>query len=118
MNREIKFRLWSDHGKRFLFFGLHGTLSFTEKELENVEQFTGAIDDDGFPIYEGDIVKYSEIPEGKESIGEIIYCECSCFYAFMIKDKKLDKEIVLGCPIDIKIIGNIYENPEVLNERP
>ena len=75
---------------------------------ETVGQFTGLKDKNGKEIYEGDIAKqiWDPFKEGREpKIAEIII-------------EPTRGVCVGGAPIwihDCEIIGNIYENPELLN---
>lgn len=89
-------------------------------EIEDLEllQYTGLKDKNGVEIYEGDIIRYfSEVMSKKEWIcsvevigatfavrtGKKSYMDGS-FLNRLSKDEKLE------------IIGNIYENPELLEE--
>lgn len=74
-------------------------------------QSTGLIDRNGVEIFEGDIVKI---------IGDVLDDDMSVIRftegGFYLDYKNLDTEFELLYSIDlpIEIIGNIYENPELL----
>jgi len=113
--REIKFRIWSDKkmdyspvtytewlNDNFEFDG------YNEGEEPVVMQFTGLKDKNGKEIYEGDIVKRWINSRGliypsmyKKNIITIEFKNSS----WNIKPKLLDR---------LEIIGNIYENKELL----
>lgn len=84
---------------------------------ESVGQFTGLKDKNGKEIYEGDILSEKWKVE--------VYC--SITGAYMVKFHNnpkgnkpeklhtyLQKRTTAGCPEDCEIIGNIYQNPELL----
>lgn len=77
---------------------------------ETVGQYTGLHDKDGKEIYEGDIVK-SFFVDTDEAGNEI--------YKYYIIEVKYD-EVLCSYKIDkfmnLEVIGNIYENKELLNE--
>lgn len=124
--REIKFRAWGKNSKEFLQdkngYGL------TLKEIQNIadidlwefQQFTGILDKNGKEIYEGDVVKTPQQKYIKQWVVEYDYdgnlilsnqinSEMS-LYDF--EDMILNKE---NCYIkDIEVIGNIFENPELI----
>lgn len=84
-------------------------------EPNTVGQFTGLHDKNGKEIYEGDIVRFRLrfrlIGEAEYQDGTIIY-EGGRFYS-----KLTNSEIYLfGKPDDYEVIGNIYDNPELLKE--
>lgn len=80
---------------------------------ETVDQFIGLLDRDGKKIFEGDIIRYGDIT------GIINYSTgCYC-----VKTNKPDWrsrnnpaiDIVLNeYPNEIRVIGNIHDNPELL----
>jgi len=137
--RDIKFRAWDKINKLyfrecdFLYF-CSGGIRFTWTDYGNdnammtelkdgdfeLMQYTGLKDKKGKEIYEGDIVKFRNIDWAnfmedyckKEFIKPIYWNnEDSCFD---FDNRNIDFE---GEVIDFentKVIGNIYENPELL----
>ena len=79
-------------------------------DKETVGQYTGLHDKNGKEIYEGDIVK-SFFVDTDEAGNEI--------YKYYIIEVKYD-EVLCSYKIDkfmnLEVIGNIYENKELLNE--
>ena len=75
---------------------------------ETVGQFTGLLDNNGNKIFEDDIVQSIEL----ELKGVIIFDE---YCRFMIKDMATKSTYLLARNNEeIKVIGNIHDNPELL----
>lgn len=121
--REYKFRAYDLQRRRmryditgFEFFN-NGEMSgifidgdFYDKKEITLMQYTGLHDKNGKEIYEGDIVE-SFFVDTDEAGNEI--------YKYYIMEVKYD-EILCSYKIDkfmnLEVIGNIYENKELLNE--
>ena len=76
---------------------------------ETVGQFIGLKDKNGEEIFEGDILDFNGI------ITEVRFVRG--VFAFLVNGN-LDDELCGDCRTDLfaKVIGNIYENPDILKE--
>ena len=102
MKREIKFRFWNKKFKQWIdgeFPLIDGVFDFST-DIYEVTQFPGLKDKNGKEIYEGDILthKYYKTPV-------IVTFKNGGFIA---------EDVYIG-DSSIEVIGNIYENPELLS---
>ena len=123
MNREIKFRVWDKKDTMEVVgpFSWNKLPGFNNPENFVVLQYTGLNDKNGKEIYEGDKVlgsggKYCrdlqeiEIPNAEDMIVEAAVCFYKgCFYLNHYPLNNYD---------ELEVIGNIHENPELLNNTP
>lgn len=114
MNREIKFRAWDKETKEILSFEDiidYSISDLADDETWSVMQYTGLKDKNGNEIYEGDILFYEAY--GKQYRNEVKYINEEARYG-VCHDPYYGWSIPKGTH-GIEIIGNIYENPELLN---
>ena len=111
MNRDIKFRAWDEVSEKmlnwneFLDTNMKNTFIAPESTGLILMQYTGLHDKNGKEKYEGDIVKYENMT------GKIMFFNGS----FILSDLEETEEWELGViNEDIEVIGNIYDNPELL----
>jgi len=133
-NREIKFRFWDLLDEKMLQdidieeYTLHSLRDFEG----HLMQYTGLKDKNGKEIYEGDIVSVKSIiydtiePFEKSTKIEFqIFCEviwCNKIAGYDLKkidgDNKPDAWGFYNENVNpFEVIGNIYENPELINSK-
>ena len=83
---------------------------------ETVNQYIGLKDDKRKDIYERDIVIFDDSDiGGRKHVGEIIWCDDQSLgnlaWGLWVKKRGYLQTDFLG---KLKVIGNIYENPELL----
>ena len=101
--------------------GVHSTVHSCSVIEETIGQYTGLTDSEGKKIFEGDIVlhEWSSLSNGKYHHYEkfIVTYEKTSYYITPIrKSKKLWRVYFNPEYGDYKIVGNIYDNPELMKE--
>lgn len=129
MKREIKFRGIYVENKKMIYGNIQvaykhtaGLGSVPYYRIDNVEdgnfeikdgtlsQYTGLQDKNGTNIFEGDIVKF------QEQVLEVKYK--ANVASFVLRNKEVCWHFNTFDTGEIKIIGNIYQNPELLDTQP
>ena len=130
MNDRFKFRVWNKEQNRFhhSFFcditasgtlvisqGIEGKKYIVDDDNYVVQQCTGLKDKNGKLIYEGDIVR----DKCSEAVATIEYL--SYTFSLMAHIRGMDDYLpledicyALEVTTPFEVIGNIYENPELL----
>jgi uncharacterized phage protein (TIGR01671 family) len=136
--REIKFRAWDEKNQEMVFISLKFLVDFFN--ADNVGfggkdgfsaykwmQFTGLTDKNGKEVYEGDILR-QHWPNDRISLARIYFNEdLAGFKARNIVTDDWTKEglvahlkeqrdngYIISLSQDSEVIGNIYENPDLL----
>ena len=127
--REIKFRAWSPATKTMYTKVMVGNISdpnsedytanailkdgewVNSDEHDNIEwmQYTELKDANGVEIYEGDVLYHP-----KQGFRKVIYPLNDSFAGFGLVSKEGMKNTLQDSDRLYEVVGNIYENPELL----
>lgn len=134
--REIKFRAWDKALKRMTYSSLYaitfdGRIFYGNADVtdypQEVMQYTGLKDSNGNEIYEGDILKSNSgyrliVKFGNHGYSAYTDCVELGFYCECVSEKAKRQQIREDFLFWVReeqseIIGNIHENPELLERR-
>lgn len=123
-NREIKFRVWDKTNEQWMLksdgcadyafiqykSGRFSVFGISPESVE-IQQSTGLKDKNNKKIYEGDIIKYHETDffdgsfVGRDFTEPVTFENCQFFPLSLINEEDM---------YSLEVIGNIFENPELL----
>jgi len=119
MNRQLKFKIYDKNDTNCIIgpFNWNKLPQFLFPENFTLLQYTGLKDKNGKEIYEGDVIKYHRVFEKKREVIELTSCIKFQDGAFGFDMKGFnDMFMSLGDDSDIEVIGNIFENSELLKQ--
>jgi uncharacterized phage protein (TIGR01671 family) len=132
--REIKFRGKSIENRewiygsplllgdeRYIYPHDHGDLddtdfgyAFDEVIPETVGQYIGLIDKNGKEVYEGDIIVWHNVSGYPDGFGTVIWDDVHAAWFLLREEQGIDDTIYDF--YNLRIIGNIHANPELISE--
>jgi len=127
--RELRFRAWDKEEKEmYNLKDMFGESKFSHLLYVNENtvtgkgdvvfmQYTGKKDKDKTPIVEGDIL---EAPNTKNPCQwVVVWVEDEARFGLdrYVKGKKDDETYGINTPFELKVIGDIYQNPELLEAK-
>mgnify|MGYP005764324815 CR=1 FL=1 len=122
--RDIKFRAWDSlEGKMYswtelLNQNLKNIFTIPEQCGYNIMQYTGLKDKNGKEIYEGDIIFVKGETKLLDIKGKVEYSNILAQFIITNTGNIVNEAELLGDyeEEDIEKIGNVYDNPELLEE--
>ena len=128
--REYKFRAWDETEKHMYNWenlfnqNLKNIFTIPEQCGYNIMQYTGLKDENGKEIYEGDIIEFSyDMFVGNFDTfvakGKVVFEEGAFYVEVFENERTTEGEAYLLYSINldtIEVIGNTYENKELLDE--
>ncbi|MEN2468122.1 YopX family protein [Ornithinibacillus sp. JPR2-1] len=111
---EFRFRAKHPATKRWMYFGIKNVPLWVEKD--NVQQYTGVVDKKGNPIFDGDILSTDL------SRPYLVVEFRNGAFMYQCHDSGKDYYDIMF-PVEVEhdqdafaeVIGNIFDNPELLN---
>lgn len=99
---------WIGKEKDYIIPDYASALYTAEIDLETIGQYTGIVDKYGMKIFEGDIV-WNDYDNGK---GKVEWDNDMAKFIITFSTFTIDFDNIYGDELDV--IGNVYDNPELL----
>lgn len=127
MSREIKFRVWDENNMAAPFDMIAQLTDVIDSYFDKSAifmQYTGLKDRHGVEIYEGDVLRLNN-PEGEMFFNGTAFVEWKEWgfrfnpitYTQPENEMFYDSTMFWHDQEDYEVIGNIYENPELLEAK-
>ncbi len=127
--REIKFRAWDKKRNRWYDYDVYGIYfdiamnkilelapdydaEFEDCDSVELMQYTGLTDKNGKEIYEGDIVKETDVIKKFKGNFEVQWSNHEL--TWILKNRQLEWGSLMQTMITPEVIGNVHENQELL----
>lgn len=117
MNRPIKFRAWNEKKSDMIYLEDLTTANWDIKFIfkhYKIMQYTGLTDKKGVEIYEGDILQLKNTKGQVSNHQEVYWNDEAACWGWRTAKEDSWPDSFSGFYNDYEVIGNIYENPELL----
>lgn len=117
--RDIKFRIWIKESNRFIYFNVFEILTNVKQEDKNNLQRYVLTTKDDIEVYEGDIISCDEhmgngMKDYHRPVAVVMFDGCCWCYSLDKERNWKNPHQILRYAKNVKVIGNIFENPELL----
>jgi len=117
--RELEFRAWDGTGMMSIhdYRGNVSTFFAMHESDHPIMQWTGLVDKTGRDIYEGDVIaneSYSRVVEFKPNAGSFRMAHIHMLYRQPFEDIWQPMEQAYINEFGLEVIGNVFENPELI----
>lgn len=135
--REIKFRAWFPDKQEMKLVAMQNVyegnktylylspIPMSDYEPIELMQYTGLKDKNGKGIYEGDVVRLVDMPASphqETTVSEVFFCNGGFYFKSPFSEEHMALQFITipspfangYVPLECEVIGNIYENPELL----
>jgi len=119
--REIKLRAWNGHNMEYPVYDISKQYGSSKAKPYILMQYTGLLDKNGVEIYEGDIVQTTlyqkKVDADDDDYSTAAYESFQQRAQVVFIDGRFKKKNVFHDFLNPKedgVIGNIYENPDLL----
>lgn len=99
---------WIGKEKDYIIPDYASVLYIAEIDPETIGQYTGIVDKYGMKIFEGDVVRY----DYEEERGIVQWDNDTARFIITCSTFTVDFDSV--CGEELEIVGNVYDNPELL----
>lgn len=116
--REIKFRAWNTTTKEWesdFSIEFEDDEVYTDPLPLKLQQYAGLKDKNGKEIYEGDIMALET--KGGKNLKVIVWNDTDACFGWTDGNDDSWPDGFTGFYDEYEVIGNIYENPELLREK-
>ena len=119
INNEIIYRAWDKNKKKMLCFESLKDFKigfFSNNYDYNLMRYTGVNDSDWDEIYEGDIVLIQSIESDGDDFDDFYGIVNFSDGSFFIAGENIHNWNIEGYGDNLRVVGNVYENIELLNK--
>jgi len=125
MNERFEFRVWHKEknymyrnvavgvGENRVGYRLSGKKRYSWEDTENIVilQYVGYKDSEGNKIFDGDILKFGS---NKTYLASVLWQDYKFVFKKIGSSKTIDKFAQWNRILHVLVVGNIFENPELL----